>query len=87
MVEGTASIELRLKKLEGKKWNVNATVKDDDTNQPIPAAKVTIVGFGEDLTNSIGIAQFVEVPEATYQITAEKIGYIKESKVLYLPPT
>lgn len=87
MSEGTAKIELLLKKLPGKTWDVDATIKDEDTGQRIQNAKVTIVGFGDDQTNSIGIAQFLEVPEATYQITAEKVGYTTVTDVLNLPPT
>lgn len=80
------TIEFFLKRTGESKWDVTAIVKDADAEPvaPISQAKVEIIGFGSGLTNSQGIYLFTDVPTGSYQISAEKRGYIKQVKPLDL---
>lgn len=80
------TIEFLLKKISENHWNVTVIVKDAGTGAPIEGAKVEILGISSGLTDNQGVYEFTEVVSGSYQVSAEKEGYIKQVKSLELKP-
>lgn len=80
------TIEFLLKRAGDDKWDVTAVVKDADAVPvaPLIEAKVTIIDFGSKLTERDGICIFTGVPSGPHQVSAEKEGYIRQTKPLVL---
>ncbi len=80
------TIEFLLRRTQEGEWDITAIVKDANAVPvaPINEAKVEIIGFGLELTDPDGICQFRDVPPGSYQVSAEKEGYVKQVKRLPL---
>jgi len=60
--------------------DMNGRVLDDRTGEGIENAIVSILTVGDKITDNSGFYQFADIEEGTYSITAEKTGYISQTK-------
>lgn len=60
--------------------DMNGRVLDDRTGEGIENVIVSILTVGDKITDNSGFYQFADIEEGTYSITAEKTGYISQTK-------
>jgi len=80
LVEGNNVLNIVLAPIL-KQWMVSVSVRDTNTMERINGAIVRIIGIGSQVTVR-GFATFYNVPEGTYDVSVNALGYDSQAKTV-----